>query len=66
MLKGYRTYLVAVLVALFGFLAEVDWVKVIDDPKGGLGLIIGGALMAAMRVITTTPPGKPDVDTDPK
>jgi hypothetical protein len=63
MLKGYRTYVVAVVLATIGFLAEMsaaDWTKLLDDPKGGIGLIVGGVLMAVMRAITTTPPGKSD------
>ncbi len=60
MLKGYRTYLVAIILAVLGFLVEVDWVTFLNDPKGGAGFILGGVLMAVMRIITTTPPGKAD------
>ncbi len=70
MLKGYRTYMVAVILAAVGFLAELSpgtWQNVVDDPRGGAGMIIGGVLMAIMRVITTTPPGKsPDNGGDGK
>jgi hypothetical protein len=61
MLKGYRTYLVAALIAMIGFLAELSpeqWTKLVDDPAGGIGFIAGGILMAVMRKITTTPPGQ--------
>jgi hypothetical protein len=61
MLKGYRTYLVAALIAMIGFLAELSpeqWTKLVDDPAGGLSLIGSGIIMAIMRKITTTPPGK--------
>ena len=61
MLKGYRTYLVAALIAMIGFLAELSpeqWTKLVDDPSGGIGFIASGILMAVMRKITTTPPGQ--------
>lgn len=61
MLKGYRTYVVAALIAAMGFLAELSpeqWTKLIDDPAGGISLIASGIVMAVMRKITTTPPGK--------
>lgn len=62
MLKGYRTYIIAALVGMTGFLAEVDWVKIVDDPSGGIGFIVGGVVMAIMRSITTTPAGKKATD----
>ncbi len=52
MFHGRKTYLVALLTLVFGVLAEADWMKVIDDPKGGLGLIAGSLLMALMRLVT--------------
>lgn len=52
MLQGRKTYAVAFLTLLVGVLAETDWVKVVDDPKGGLGLIAGSLLMAVMRWVT--------------
>ena len=57
MLQGYRTYLAAVLLAVFGVLAQVDWVAFINDPKAGWVAIGSAILMAVMRTITTTPPG---------
>lgn len=69
MLKGYRTYVVAMIVALIGFLAELSpekWNALIDDPSGGIGMILSGAVMAIMRAVTTTPPGKSDASSDPQ
>lgn len=69
MLKGYRTYLVAAIIAVIGFLAELSpekWNALIDDPSGGVGIIVSGAVMAIMRAITTTPPGKSDASSDPQ
>ena len=57
---GYRTYIVAALTALFGVLATTDWVKFFDDPKAGASIVAMSVLMAVMRSITSTAPGKPD------
>lgn len=57
MLTGYRTYLVAVLMAVFGALSVLDWNVVLSDPNVGWSLVVSAVLMAAMRAITTTPPG---------
>jgi len=55
---GYRTYLAAALVAIFGALAATDWVSFMDDPKAGAVAIVSAVLMAVMRTFTTTPPGR--------
>lgn len=52
MFQGKKTYVVAVLTLLVGVLAETDWVRFVDDPKGGLGLIAGALVMGVMRWIT--------------
>lgn len=57
-MNGYRTYLAAALVAIFGVLASTDWVAFLDDPKAGAVAIGSAVLMAAMRALTTTPPGR--------
>lgn len=56
-MTGYRTYLAAVLVAIFGALASTDWLAVLNDPKAGAVAIASAVLMAAMRAVTKTPPG---------
>lgn len=61
MLQGYRTYIVAAIIGAIGFLAELSaekWMELFNDPAGGIGWIVGGVAMAAMRKVTTTPPGK--------
>lgn len=57
-MQGYRTYLAAALVAVFGALASSDWIGFLNDPKAGAVAIGSAALMAIMRSITSTPPGK--------
>lgn len=68
MMKGFRTYLVAALMAglpmLSAWLLSADWVATLEAvgvpqiaivPLAGL---IAGAVTGLMRAITTTPPGK--------
>ncbi len=57
-MTGYRTYLAATLVAIFGALASTDWIAFLNDPKAGAVAVASGVLMAVMRTLTTTPPGK--------
>lgn len=59
-MKGYRTYLAAGLVAVFGVLASTNWIGFFDDPKAGAVAIGSALLMAVMRSITSTPSGKAD------
>lgn len=56
-MTGYRTYLAAALVAVFGALASTDWIAVLNDPKPGAVAVGSAILMAIMRALTTTPPG---------
>lgn len=57
-MTGYRTYIAAALVAIFGALASTDWVAFLDDPKAGAVAVGSAILMAAMRRFTSTPPGR--------
>lgn len=57
MLNGYRTYIAAALVAVFGALAATDWISFLDDPKAGAVAIASAILMALMRSLTKTPAG---------
>jgi len=57
-MQGYRTYVASALVAVFGALASTDWVSFLSDPKAGATALAAAALMAAMRSLTSTPPGK--------
>lgn len=58
MFTGYRTYIASALLAVFGVLAATDWVSFLNDPKAGMVAVGSAALMAVLRSITTTPPGK--------
>lgn len=54
-MQGYRTYLAAVIAAVFGLLAQTNWVEFLANPKAGLVALGMAVLMAAMRAITSTP-----------
>lgn len=58
MLQGYRTYIVAALMATFSVLAMLDWNAFLNDPKAGFVGLVSAVIMAVLRSITTTPPGK--------
>lgn len=57
MMKGYRTYIISALVAVFGILAMADWNAILDNPQAGMVALGSAVLMAVLRTITTTPPG---------
>lgn len=57
MLVGYRTYIAAALMAIFGVLSTVDWNAVMQNPAG-LVAVGSAVLMAILRSITSTPPGQ--------
>jgi len=58
-MTGYRTYIAAALVGLFGVLAQTDWVSFLANPKAGAVAIGSAVLFAIMRSVTTTPPATP-------
>lgn len=60
-LHGYRTYIVAAILAVAGILEQTDWVTLWDDPKAGWTALGSAAIMAALRAVTTTPPAWPPV-----
>jgi hypothetical protein len=55
-MNGYKTYIAAVLVAVFGVLAQTDWVGFLNNPTAGLVAIGSAVLFAIMRAITNGPP----------
>lgn len=56
-MKGYRTFIVAALVAAFGVLEMTNWNAFLDNPQAGVVALISALVMAVLRAITTTPPG---------
>jgi hypothetical protein len=60
-MKGYRTFIVSALMAIFGVLAIADWNAIIDNPQAGVVALFSAVIMAVLRVFTTTPPGVSEV-----
>lgn len=56
-MKGYRTFIVSAIMAIFGVLAIADWNAIIDNPQAGVVALLSAVVMAILRVFTTTPPG---------
>jgi len=66
MLNGYKTYLAAALLAIFGVLAQTDWATMINHPDSASWVALGSALlMAVMRVITQVTTVKQALYTEP-
>ena len=65
MLNGYKTYLAAALLAVFGVLANTDWGSFLNDPKGGSVAVGAAVLMALMRVLTQVTTVKQALDETP-
>ena len=66
MLNGYKTYLAAALLAVFGVLAQADWNELLNHPNAASWVAIGSAvLMAVMRAITQATTVKQALDTTP-
>lgn len=58
-MKGWKTLGFATAVALAGVAQTFDWATVVpqDHTWSGLAMIAVGAAVAALRAVTTTPPG---------
>ena len=59
-LKGYRTVIVAVLIAVLGALQGLDWVHLLPDNAEEAGWIVSvlGFVMMALRFMTDSALGK--------
>jgi len=57
-MQGYRTVLIASLIAVFGALQGLDWVSLIPDANVAGWIVSGiGLVMFVLRWFTTTPIG---------
>lgn len=57
-MKGYKTLIWSLLLAVVGVLQAFDWTTVVPASAQGWVLIAIGAVTAALRYVTTTPVGK--------
>lgn len=56
-MSGFRTLIVSALVGIFGVLNGLDWTSTLGSTKAGWIVTGIGAVMAILRVFTTTPVG---------
>jgi hypothetical protein len=56
-MKGYRTLLFSLGVAIVGVLQSFDWASVIPAEQAGVALTVVGVVGAALRFLTSTPVG---------
>lgn len=60
MIKGWKTFIFALLLCIFGALETFDFTQFLDaETAGYLTMIIGG-IVGVLRLITTTPIFKKD------
>jgi hypothetical protein len=56
-MKGYRTLLFSLAVAIIGVLQSFDWATVIPPEQAGVALTVVGVVSAVLRFLTSTPVG---------
>jgi hypothetical protein len=59
-MKGYRTLLFSLAVAVTGVLQSFDWASVIPPEQAGIALTVVGVVGAILRFLTSTPVGTKD------
>ena len=57
-LSGYKTFILAAVVAVLGALQTLNWASVVPAQDVGPVMIGIGAAIAILRSITSTPAGK--------
>jgi hypothetical protein len=57
-MKGWKTLLFAIILAIAGALEQFDWLQIIPEQWSGLALVVVGILVGYLRKLTTTPLGK--------
>jgi hypothetical protein len=57
-MKGYRTLLFSLAVAVVGVLQSFDWTAVISPEHAGVALTAVGVASAVLRFFTSTPVGE--------
>ena len=57
-MKGYKTLLFAIVLAIAGALEQFDWLQIVPEQWNGLVLVVVGLVVGWLRKITTTPLGE--------
>lgn len=55
MLKGWKTILFNVAIAIIGVLQAVDWIDVLGSDRAGLAVTVIGIAGTVLRFLTDTP-----------
>jgi hypothetical protein len=56
-MKGYRTLLFSLAVAIIGVLQSFDWATVVAPEQAGIALTVIGVAGAVLRFLTSTAVG---------
>jgi hypothetical protein len=56
-MKGYRTLLFSLAVAIVGVLQSFDWAMIVAPEHAGIALTVVGVASAVLRFLTSTPVG---------
>lgn len=59
-MKGWRTIIFQLLVAVFAALESMDFTSVLNSETAPVVLLVVAAINAVLRAVTTTPLGKKD------
>jgi len=59
-LKGWKTILVSLAIAVAGVLQTADWATIVPASKVGPTMLVIAVLVAVLRTITSTPVGRSD------
>ncbi len=57
-MKGYKTLLFAIVLAIAGALEQFDWLQIVPEQWNGLVLVVVGLIVGWLRKLTTTPLGE--------
>lgn len=55
MLKGKKTFIFAILLAILGGLEAMDFTNFLNDSTAGIVTIVISGAIAALRTVTNTP-----------
>jgi hypothetical protein len=59
-LKGWRTIIVSILIAVVGVLQATDWATIVRPEHVGPTMLAISVLVAVLRAVTDTPVGRKD------
>jgi hypothetical protein len=57
-MKGWKTMLVSIVIAVVGVLQSADWATIVSPQNVGPVMLGIGVLVAVLRAITSTPLGR--------